>query len=385
MSLSAPAQQLTIQYVKRIPIKGMPEYEVIVLNDDLQNIIRHKPTNIYHCASILHAVAKDGPVQKLAYWFRLSETLELLRELDTNGENSHHCSETPKTLEELKKSLFRYISNKDMPDKYKYLRGYYCPQILVHELGGWANKRYRIKLLKYLENHYTDEDYTTLKSEKDDLQRRFDALMENMDAMRNDIHTESKRMRKELKDKTDTIRKDFDIKTEEIKAIVRSGCKTTTSAAKEIKRIASTDKHITSNYTTGLLLVLNNQSDMPFNNKPTRRLKFRAIEQGSIKGGTYKHEIETAWKIIPNSHPKDAFKIVANEMQRTGLSIPISNRSTLYWHGNTKEIRIYESKLSAIESFIDTILPGLLNGELTELNDKANVIQESAKQILKDI
>ena len=92
MSLSAPAQQLTIQYVKRIPIKGMPEYEFIILNDDLQNIIRHKPTNTYHCASILHAVAKDGPIQKLAYWFRLSETLELLRELDTNGENSHPCS-----------------------------------------------------------------------------------------------------------------------------------------------------------------------------------------------------------------------------------------------------------------------------------------------------
>ncbi len=385
MSLSAPAQQLTIQYVKRIQIKGMPEYEFIVLNDDLQNIIRHKPTNTYHCASILHAVAKGETPKRLALWFENKETLEILRELDTNGRNSDGCSETPKTLEELKKSLFRYVSNKDMSDKYKYLRGYYCPQILVHELGGWANKRYRIKLLKYLENHYTDEEYDTLKSEKDDLQRRFDVLMENMDAMRNDIHIESKRMRKELKDKTNMIRKDFDIKTEEIKAIVRSGCKTTTSAAKEIKRIASTEKHITSNYTTGLLLVLNNQSDMPFNNKPTRRLKFRAIEQGSIRGGTYKHEIETAWKTIPNSHPKDAFKIVANEMQRAGLSIPISNRSTLYWHGNTKEIRIYESKLSAVESFINNILPGLLNGELTELNDKANVIQESAKRILNDI
>ena len=383
--MSAPVQQFTIQYIKRIPIKGMSEYEFIVLNDDLQNIIRHKPTNTYHCASILHAVAKGETPKRLSLWFENKETLEILRELDTNGRNSDGCSKTPKTLEELKKSLFRYVSNKDMSDKYKYFRGYYCPQILVHELGGWANKRYRIKLLKYLENHYTDEEYTTLKSEKDDLQRRFDALMENMDAMRNDIHIESKRMRKELKDKTNTIRKDFDIKTEEIKAIVRSGCKTTTTAAKEIKRIASTDKHITSNYTTGLLLVLNSQSDMPFNNKHTRRLKFRAIEQGSIKGGTYKHEIENAWKTIPNSHPKDAFKIIANEMRRAGLSIPISNRSTLYWHGNTKEIRIYESKLSAVESFIDTILPGLLNGELTELKDKADVIQESAKQILNDI
>lgn len=367
-------QSTQMSYVKRFHIKGQPDFERLVLNDDLQDIIRHIPTNTYQCASILRAVAKGETPKRFDKWFNNSDTISLLNELDTNPENSPGCSKTPKSLEELKQSLFFNVSNKDMPDKYKYLRGYYCPQILVHELGGWANKRYRIKLLRYLENHYTDEQYETLSKEKSDLQQRFDALMANMDAMRNDMQLEFKHTRKQLKAESNAI-----------KAVVRKGCKTTTTAAKEIERIASADSHLTSNFTTGMVLIHNDHPDMPFGNKPTKRLKFRAIEQGTIKGGTYKREIERAWKVIPHSHPKDAFKIIANEMKRLKLSIPISNTSNLYWHGNTKEIRIYDEKLPRVEQFIDSVLPGLLKGDLAEIGENATVIQESTKQILNDI
>ena len=362
MSLSTSAQQLTIQYVKRIPIKGMPEYEFIVLNDDLQNIIRHKPTNTYHCASILHAVAKDGPVQKLAYWFRLSETLELLKELDTNGENSPPCS---KTLEELKQSLFRYVSNKDMPDKYKYLRGYYCPQILVHELGGWANKRYRIKLLKYLENHYTDDYVQELEHTKESLEEKLERM-----------HRESMAKMDEQSAELRSLREENIEQHKKTRAVVKRVQKRATNVDNSINDITDA---VTSKNTDGLLLISTKHAGSLRGGKPTTILKCNAIENKSITKGAYTNRINNALIKISCRHPKDAFRVLAKFLDDLHLLIPFPNGKK--YDGNLKEFRVFDDTLERIKRAVKDNLPDQLNGAIINIRSEIESINEAVKDI----
>ena len=369
MSLSAPAQRLTIQYVKRIPIKGMSEYEFIILNDDLKNIIRHKPTNTYHCASILHAVAKGKTPKKLNKWFDNNEALELLRELDTKGENSPPCSETPKTKEELqeyyKQSLFRYVSNKDMSDKYKYLRGYYCPQILVHELGGWANKRYRIKLLKYLENHYTD-DYVQ------ELERKKESLEEKLERM----HRESMAKMDEQSAELRSLREENVEQHKKTRTVVKRVQKQATKVDKSIDDIADA---VTSKNTDGLLLISIKHAGSLRSGKPTTILKCNAIENKSITKGTYNDRINNALIKISCRHPKDAFRVLGKFLDDLHLLVPFPNGKK--YDGNLKEFRVFDDKLERIKRTVKDFLPDQLNGAIINIRGEIESINEAVKDM----
>ena len=365
MSLSAPAQRLTIRYVKRIPIKGIPEYEFIVLNDDLKNIVRHIPTNTYHCASILHAVAKGETPKRLDKWLNNSDTLLLLRELDTNPENSPYCSKTPKTLEDLKESLFRYVSNKDMSDKYKYLRGYYCPQILVHELGGWANKRYRIKLLKYLENHYTD-DYVQ------ELERKKESLEEKLERM----HRESMAKMDEQSAELRSLREENAEQHKKTRAVVKRVQKQATKVDKFIDDIADA---VTSKNTDGLLLISIKHAGSLRGGKSTTILKCNAIENKSITKGTYNDRINNALIKISCRHPKDAFRVLAKFLDDLHLLVSFSNGKK--YDGNLKEFRVFDNKLERIKRTVKDSLPDQLNGAIINIRSDIEIINETVKDI----
>ena len=364
--MSAPVQQFTIQYIKRIPIKGMSEYEFIVLNDDLQNIIRHKPTNTYHCASILHAVAKGETPKRLSLWFENKETLEILRELDTNGRNSDGCSKTPKTLEELKKSLFRYVSNKDMSDKYKYFRGYYCPQILVHELGGWANKRYRIKLLKYLENHYTDDYVQKLERTKESLEEKLERM-----------HRESMVKMDEQSAELRSLREENVEQHKKTRAVVKRVQKQATKVDKSIDDIADA---VTSKNTDGLLLISIKHAGSLRSGKPTTILKCNAIENKSITKGSYADRINKALIKISCRHPKDAFRVLGKFLDDLHLLVPFPNGKK--YDGNLKEFRVFDDKLERIKRTIKDNLPDQLNGAIINIRCDIESINEAVKDMV---